>query len=131
MEEYLHFTPADGLDAETLFATIKETFSKCNIDHTACIDQCYDGMAVMSGVHNRVQEKFREEIPQASTFIATLPSQSCFGGLCQKPAGDFFVIVQDMYKFFSGSFVHAHFIMKQRELQPSQQPIKLKKLSDT
>ena len=35
-----------------------------------------------------------------------------------------------MYKFFSGSFVHAHFMKKQRELQPSQQPIELKKLSD-
>ena len=33
--------------------------------------------------------------------------------------------------FFSGSFVHAYFIMKQRELQPSQQPIKLQKLSNT
>lgn len=48
-----------------------------------------------------------------------------------KPAGDFFVIVQDMYKFFSGSFVHAHFIKKQRELELSQQPIELKKLSVT
>lgn len=34
-----------------------------------------------------------------------------------------------MSKFFS--FVHAHFIKKQRELEPSQQPIELKKLSDT
>lgn len=134
VEEFLHFTPADGLDTESLFAMIKDTLSKCNIDHTACIAQCCDGAAVMSGVHNGVQEKFREEVPQAIYIHChahrfNLVLVVCVRNL--KPAGDVFVIVQDMYKFFSGSFVHAHFIKKQRELEPSQQPIELKKLSDT
>ncbi len=125
MEEFLHFTPADGLDAELLFATIKETLSKYNIDHTACIAQCYDGAAVMSGVHNGVQEKFREEVPQAiyihcHAHRLSLVLVDCVGNV--KAVGDFF----DIYKFFSGSFVHAHFTKKQRELEPSQQPIELK-----
>ncbi len=131
VEELLHFTPANGLDAESLYATIKETFSKCNIDHTACIAQCYDGAAVMSGVHNGVQEKFREEVPQAiyihcHAHRLNLVLVDCVRNV--KAAGDFFVIVQDIYKFFLGSFVHAHFTKKQRELDPSQQPIELKKL---
>lgn len=93
VEEFLHFTPADGLDAESLFAIIKETLSKCNIDHTACIAQCYDGAAVMSGVHNGVQEKFREEVPQAiyihcHAHRLNLVLVDCVRNV--KPAGDFF-----------------------------------------
>ena len=107
VEEFLHFTPADGLDAESLFATIKDTLSKCYIDHTACIAQCYDGAAVMSGVHNGVQEKFREEVPQA-IYI------HCHAHRLN-------LVLVD----------HVHFVKKQRELEPSQQPIELKKLSDT
>ncbi|KAI4831036.1 hypothetical protein KUCAC02_002637 [Chaenocephalus aceratus] len=63
-EEFLHLTPADELDTDSLLTTIKQTLSKCNIDHNMCIGQCYDGAAVMSGCNNGVQERFRKEVPQ-------------------------------------------------------------------
>ena len=96
VEEFLHFTPAGGLDAESLFATIKDTLSKCNIDHIACIVQCYKGAAVMSGVHNGVQDKFREEVPQAiyihcHAHRLNFVLVDCVRNV--KPAGDVFVIV--------------------------------------
>ena len=65
MEEFLNFTPAEGLDADSLLRSIKTTLSQCNIDVNACIGQCYDGAAVMSGCNNGVQEKFRKEVLQA------------------------------------------------------------------
>ena len=65
VEEFLHFTPADGLDADSLFASIKQTLSRCGIDLNCCVGQCYDGAAVMSGCNNGVQELFRREVPQA------------------------------------------------------------------
>lgn len=64
-EEFLHFTAANGLDADSLLASIKHTLSLCNIDIHRCVGQCYDGASVMSGCNNGVQEKFRKEVPQA------------------------------------------------------------------
>ncbi|CAK6976724.1 zinc finger MYM-type protein 1-like [Scomber scombrus] len=61
LEEFLNFTPADGLDADSLLTSIKMTLSQCNIDVNSCIGQCYDGAAVMAGCINGVQEKFRKE----------------------------------------------------------------------
>ncbi len=65
MAEFLNFTPADGLNADSLLQCIKRTLSQCNIDVSACIGQCYDGAVVMSGCNNGVQEKFRKEVPHA------------------------------------------------------------------
>ncbi|CAK6971671.1 zinc finger MYM-type protein 1-like [Scomber scombrus] len=65
VHEFLHFTAADGLDSDSLLASIKHTLSQCNIDIHRCVGQCYDGASVMSGCNNGVQEKFRKEVPQA------------------------------------------------------------------
>ncbi|XP_076356908.1 zinc finger MYM-type protein 1-like [Tachypleus tridentatus] len=64
-EEFLDFTTAEGLDANSLLKKILESLAKCGIDHNACIGQCYDGAAVMSGHISGVQEKFRREVSQA------------------------------------------------------------------
>ncbi|KAJ8050873.1 Zinc finger MYM-type protein 1 [Holothuria leucospilota] len=36
-EEFLDFTPAEGLDAESLLQKIKETLAKCKIGHNTCV----------------------------------------------------------------------------------------------
>lgn len=102
-EKFLHFTAAEALDAESLFAMINDTLSKCNINHTACIAQCYDGAAVIH-IHCHAHR-------------LNLVLVDCVRNI--KPVGDFFVIMQDMYKLFSVSFVQAHFIKEQGELEPS------------
>ncbi len=48
-----------------------------------------------------------------------------------QPAAEFFEIVQMLYNFFSGSVVHDLFKKKHKELEPSEQPVELKKLSET
>lgn len=63
-EEFLHFTPADCLDADTLLASFKRTLSQCNIDLHVCVGQRYDGASVMSVCNDGVQKKFRKEVPQ-------------------------------------------------------------------
>lgn len=115
VEKFLHFTAAEALDAESLFATINDTLSKCNINHTACIAQCYDSAAVIY-IHCHAHR-------------LNLVLVDCVRNI--KPVGDFFLSLCKTYKLFSVSFVHAHFIKEQGELEPSQQLIELMKLSDT
>lgn len=104
MEEFLNFTPADGLDADSLLQCIKRTLSHCNIDVNACIGQCFDGAAVMSGCNNGVQEKFRKEVPHAlyvhcHAHRLNLLLVDCVRNI--QPAAEFFEIVKMLYNFFS------------------------------
>ncbi|XP_076372870.1 uncharacterized protein LOC143257723 [Tachypleus tridentatus] len=64
-DEFLDFTAAEGLDTDSLLKKIIETLAKCGIDHNACIGQCYDGVAVMSGHISGAQERFRREVSTA------------------------------------------------------------------
>ncbi|XP_037531372.1 zinc finger MYM-type protein 1-like [Nematolebias whitei] len=134
VEEFLHFTPAEGLDADSLFDCIKMTLSRCNIDINCCVGQCYDGAAVMSGCNNGVQEKLRKEVPQAvyihcHAHRLNLVLVDCVHNV--DAAADFFEILQMLYKFFSGSVVHDLFLKKQEELVSAVQRLELKRLSDT
>ena len=133
-EEFLHFAVADGLVADSLLNSIKSTLSLCNIDVNACIGQCYDGAAVMSGCHSGVQQRFREEVPQAlyihcHAHRLNLVLVDCVHNV--KTAAEFFETVQMLYNFFSGSVVHDLFLKKQKELEPKAQRVELKRLSDT
>ena len=117
VEEFLHFTPADGLDADSLFASIKQTLSRCGIDLNFCVGQCYDGAAVMSGCNNGVQELFRREVLQAvyihcHAHRLNLVLVDCVHNV--DAAAEFFETLQTLYKFFSGSVVHDLFLKKQR-----------------
>ncbi|XP_076315787.1 zinc finger MYM-type protein 1-like [Tachypleus tridentatus] len=58
-EEFLNFTAAEGLDADSLLKKTMDTLAKCGIDHNACIGQCYDGAVVVSGHISGVQERFK------------------------------------------------------------------------
>jgi hypothetical protein len=133
-EDFLHFTPADGLDAESLLALIKNTLTKCNINYKQCIAQCYDGAAVMSGANSGVQERFRREVPQAlyvhcHAHRLNLVLTDCVGKI--QTAADFFASVQILHNFFSSSIVHNVFLQKQKELEPLKPPLELKSLSET
>ncbi|KAL7400994.1 hypothetical protein ABVT39_021214 [Epinephelus coioides] len=133
-EEFLHFDAADGLDADFLLNSIKSTLSQCNTDVKACIEQCYDCAAVVSGCHSSVQQRLRQEVPQAlcihcHAHRVNLVLVDCLNNV--KTAAEFFKTVQMLYNFFSGSSVHNMFLKKQKELEPKVQCIELKRLSDT
>lgn len=109
-EEFLDFVPADGLDAQSLLMTVKQTLAKFNIDKNACIAQCYDGTSVMSGCNNGVQEKFRQEVPHAvyihcHAHRLNLVLVDCVHNV--KPVAECFATVQLLYNFFSGSVTHS------------------------
>lgn len=133
-EEFLDFVPADGLDAQSLLTTVTQTLAKCNIDKNVCIAQCYDGASVMSGCNNGVQEKFRQEVPQAlyihcHAHRLNLVLVDCVHNV--KSVGECFATVQMLHNFFSGSVTHKVFMEKQQELEPTKQAVELKRLSDT
>ncbi|XP_076322154.1 zinc finger MYM-type protein 1-like [Tachypleus tridentatus] len=134
-EEFLDFTAAEGLDADSLLKKIMETLAKCGIDHNACIGQCYDGAAVMSGHISGIQERFRREVSQAVyvhcyAHRLNLVLVDCVHNV--QDAAEFFVTIQKLYKFLSTSVVHEEFLKVQKELESVNQHIELKKrLSDT
>uniref|UniRef100_A0A8C3T1M7 DUF4371 domain-containing protein n=1 Tax=Chelydra serpentina TaxID=8475 RepID=A0A8C3T1M7_CHESE len=133
-EEFLHFIPAEGLDADSLLEKIKSTLCECSIDKNACIGQCYEGAAVMSGCNQGVQEKFRKEVPQAVYVPCSAHQLNSVVVDCVcnvQTAAEFFATIHVVYNFFSGTAVHDLFIQKQKELKPTEKPVNLKKLSDT
>ncbi|XP_076348019.1 zinc finger MYM-type protein 1-like, partial [Tachypleus tridentatus] len=133
-EEFLDFTGAEGLDADSLLKKIMETLAKCGIVHNACIGQCYDGAAVMSGHNSGVLERFRKEVSQAVyvhcyAHRLNLVLVDCMHNV--QAVAEFFETIQKLYKFFSTSVVHDEFLKVQKELEPVNQHIELKRLSDT
>lgn len=133
-EEFLHFKHTEGLDADSLLRTIKQTLSQCNIDLKMCVGQCYDGAAVMSGCKNGVQQKLKSEVPEALyihchahrlNLVLVDVVRNVEG------AADFFETVQMLYNFFANSVAHDIFLKKQREMEPTSQPVELKPLSET
>ncbi|KAI4792925.1 hypothetical protein KUCAC02_033046 [Chaenocephalus aceratus] len=132
-EELLHLAPADGLDADSLFTAIRQTLRKCNIDHNMCVGQSYDGAAALSGRADGVPERLRQEVPQALYVHGHAHRLHLVLVDCVKhvrPAGEFFEVVRMLYSFLSGSVVHSVFHRKQKELEPTEQPVELRKLSD-
>ena len=133
-ESFLGFTPADGLDANSLFIKIKETLSSRKIDKNKCIGQCYDGAAVMSGSTAGVQEKFWHEVPQAvyvHCFAHRLNLVLVDSVHSIQIIAEFFASVQKLHNFVSTSVVHAIFTKIQKENDPKKQIVELKSLSET
>lgn len=117
-EEFLDVIPADGLDAQSLLKSVKQTLAKCN--RQKCM-HCYDG----ASVNNGVKEKFCQEVLHALYIHCyahrlNLVLLDCVHNV--KPVVECFATVQMLYNFFSGAVIHKVFMEKQQEL---------KRLSDT
>jgi hypothetical protein len=133
-EEFVGFTPATALDAASLSSFIINSVSKLGISMANCIAQAYDGASVMSGMLSGVQARIRELVEWAMYV-------HCYAhrinlvvvDVCKsvKEAGDFFAILQRLYNFISGSYVHVKWLDLQLELYETERPVELKKLSDT
>ncbi|XP_076321993.1 zinc finger MYM-type protein 1-like [Tachypleus tridentatus] len=95
---------------------------------------CYAGAVVMSGHNSGVQERFRREVSQA-VYVHCYAHRlnfvlvDCVHNI--QAAAEFFVTIQKLYKFFSTSVVYEEFLKVQKELEPVNQHIELKRLSDT
>ncbi|XP_076062742.1 zinc finger MYM-type protein 1-like [Oratosquilla oratoria] len=102
-EEFLDYTPAEGLGAESLLQKIKETLAKCKIDHNTCVGQCYGVAAVMSGCTNGVQKIFRRDVSQAVYIHCYAHRLNLVLVDCEqyKVISEFFVTIQSLCTIFS------------------------------
>lgn len=117
-EEFLGFCAASKLDAESLVQSILSVLKSHGIDVHSCVAQSYDGAAVMSGNVGGVQARLREIVPSALYIHCyahrlNLVVVDCVRNI--KASGEFFLILQRLYNFISGSAVHQHFKQLQQD----------------
>jgi len=129
-EEFIGFEQAEGLTANALTSKICEKLSSSGIDIQKCVGQCYDGASVMSGCVAGVQAKIRAVVSQAIYTHCYNHQLNLIVVDCVKNiplVAEFFVILQQLYVFISGSAVHPVFL----NMQSGNLKLELKRLSDT
>nr|XP_054594271.1 zinc finger MYM-type protein 1-like [Nothobranchius furzeri] len=132
-ESFLHFESAERLDAVGLTEKIVNLLEHHGLDYkNHLIGQAYDGAAVMSGKHSGVQAKIKETAPFAfyihcSAHCLNLVLVDSIKAVPE--AEEFFALLQSLYVFTSGSYVHPKWLAVQNEMYGSTR--ELQKLSDT
>lgn len=132
-ESFLHFEHADKLDAAGLTEKIVNSLQKYGLQYKEqLVGQGYDGASVMSGRHNGVSARIQSQAQQAFYVhcnahclnlvivdtVKAVPEASCF-----------FSLMQRLYTFLSGSYVHQKWQDIQRAMFQDQ-PRELPRLSD-
>lgn len=133
-ESFLHFESADRLDAAGLTHKIIQVLERCGLEYKSnLIGQSYDGASVMSGKHSGVQARIKEVAKQAFYVhcnahclnlvlvdtVKAVPQAECF-----------FALLQRLYVFVSGSYIHNKWLNIQKEMYPGA-PRELQRLSET
>lgn len=133
-EEFIGFTCAESLNAESLSQYIRDRLVTVGVDIKSCVGQSYDGASVMSGRLSGVQARIREVAPLAiyvhcyAHRLNLVIVDSCKSS---RYASEFFSLIQRLYVFVSGSYVHAKWLSLQSKAYPGDRPLELKALSDT
>uniref|UniRef100_A0A3B3HAC2 TTF-type domain-containing protein n=1 Tax=Oryzias latipes TaxID=8090 RepID=A0A3B3HAC2_ORYLA len=119
-ECFLAFEAAQRLNAAALSQKIIEILQKHGLDYkNHLVGQAYDGASVMSGKNTGVQARIKSEAPLAFYVhcnahclnlvlvdsVKFIPEANCFFSLLQK-----------LYVFVSGSYVHQRWLEIQREM---------------
>ncbi|KAK7880157.1 hypothetical protein WMY93_033180, partial [Mugilogobius chulae] len=133
-ESFLHFESTESLDAASLADKIIQMLEKYGLEYREnLVGQAYDGASVMSGRNTGVQARVKEVAKQAFYIhcnahclnlvlvdtVKAIPDVECF-----------FSIVQKLYNFMSGSYVHSKWLAKQTQMYDGAVR-ELQKLSDT
>jgi len=133
-EEFIGFTYAESVDATSLHKYITERLKKLGVSIKLCVGQAYDGASVMSGHSSGVQAKIKDDAKWAiyvhcyAHRLNLVVVDSC---KAVNFAADFFALLQRLYVFLSGSFVHPKWLNLQMQLHPKDRAIELKALSQT
>lgn len=96
--------------------------------------QGYDGAAVMSGKHSGVSTRIQRNARFAfySHCNAHCLNLVLVDATKAVPeVTDFFALLQQLYNFISGSYVHMKWLAVQKDLYPQRQPRELQAFSDT
>jgi len=108
---FVGFVQATDLTASGLCSALVLVLQKLGLDYKAkLIGQGYDGASVMSGKNVGVGKLLRNEAPLAlyvhcHAHRLNLALVDCMKVVTQ--AAEFFVLLEHLYVFVSGSFVHA------------------------
>ncbi|XP_034064839.1 zinc finger MYM-type protein 1-like isoform X2 [Gymnodraco acuticeps] len=133
-ESFLHFESAERLDAAGLTEKIIHILESNGLEYkNNLVGQAYDGAAVMSGKHSGVQARIRE---QAKYAFYVHCNAHCLNLVlvdtvkAVPEAEQFFSLLEKLYFFTSGSYVHPKWLDIQREMYEGA-PRELQRLSDT
>lgn len=134
-ESFLCFQAAEILHAEGLSQMIVRCLERHGLDYRSnLVGQGYDGASVMSGKHSGVAARIQSNARFAFYVHCNAHCLNLVLVDTTKAVPevvDFFALLQQLYNFISGSYVHLKWLDVQRELYPSQQPRELQSLSDT
>ncbi|KAK0153219.1 Zinc finger MYM-type protein 1 [Merluccius polli] len=132
-ESFLHFESAERLDAASLTGKIVYLLESYSLNYkNNLVGQAYDGAAVMSGKHSGVQARIKEQAKFASYIHC---SAHCLNLVLVDvvknvpETEEFFSLLQSLYIFTSGSYVHPKWLSLQKEMYGRTR--ELQRLSDT
>ncbi|XP_014669630.1 PREDICTED: zinc finger MYM-type protein 1-like [Priapulus caudatus] len=134
-ESFLEFRAAFQLDAESLTKSIFDILKSHGVDFQRnLVGQGYDGASVMSGKISGVAARVRKEAKYAyyvhcHAHRLNLVLVDVTKGIAD--AANFFSLLEKVYVYVSGSYVHSKWIEIQKEMYPGQPTRELKRLSDT
>ena len=133
-ESFLDFQQATRLDAEGLKDKIIHCLERYGLEYrTNLVGQGYDGASVMSGKHSGLEARIKTGAKHAFYVhcnahclnlvlidtVKAVPEADCF-----------FALLQKLYVYMSGSYVHQKWLDVQKEMYEGQLR-ELQKLSDT
>lgn len=134
-ESFLQFEAAKKLDAKSLTNKILSCLESFGLDYKEnLVAQCYDGASVMSGRLSGVSTRIQEVCDNAiyvHCYAHRLNLVLVDIAKSIPKAADFFSLLQRLYVFLSGSYVHNKWKTVQNTMYPKQQPYELHRLSDT
>ncbi|KAJ8877197.1 hypothetical protein PR048_021651 [Dryococelus australis] len=106
-------------DSTSLAATITDVLHNLPVKGMVMVAQSYDGVSVMSGKHNRVQAKIKEQHPQA-TYIHCMPHRVnlVITDACShiRMVMGFFNIIESLYIHYSKCSTRSKFLEVQKLL---------------
>ncbi len=134
-ESFLHFESADRLDAAGLTDKIIHILESHGLEYkNNLVGQAYDGASVISGKHSGVQARIKEQAKHAfyihcNAHCLNLVLVDTVKAIPE--VGKFFSLLERLYVFTSGSYVHQKWLGIQKEMYPGAPARELQRLSDT
>ena len=134
-ESFIGFVALADLSANGLSGELLSQLETLAVDYkNKLVGQGYDGASVMSGKHRGVAALIKEKAEMAMYVhchahrlnLALVDSVKSV-----QAAAEFFVLIEKLYVFVSGSYVHARWLEIQQEMYANERPRELQRLSDT